>query len=413
MPFQETCAVDEKARFCVACEQGDETMSELCRRFGISRKTGYQVWKRWQGEGAPGLAERSHAPVNCPHRLDGDREAAVLAVRRQHASWGPKKIKAYLERRQPTLIWPAASTIGEALDRHGLTVPRKRRRHVLPRNRPFAACCAANDLWSMDFKGWFRTLDGTRIDPFTLQDQQSRYLLRLTPVERTDGAHVQAVLEAAFREFGLPKAIRSDNGPPFGSTGLGGLSSLSVWLLKLGVMPDHTDPASPQQNGRLERMHRDLKAETAKPPAASARAQALRFRAFRQTYNEERPHEALGLETPASHYAASPRPWTGRLRSPDYAGQTTVRRVRSNGEIRWRGGLVYLSTALIGEPVSIEEAGQGRWRVRYGPIELGKINQAGKIETPRGGGTTGRRSRDAFRATASPETAESVTHHAG
>jgi putative transposase len=265
----------------------------------------------------------------------------------------------------------------------------------------------------MDFKGWFRTSDGQRIDPFTLQDQASRFLLRLVPVAQTNTAHVQAVLETAFREYGLPKAIRSDNGPPFGSTGLGGLSQLSVWLIRCGVMPDHIDPASPQQNGRLERMHKDLKAETAAPPAGSMRAQSLRFKAFRHTYNHERPHEALGQCLPGAVYQASPRRWTGKPRSPDYADDSTVRRVRSNGEIKWRGDLVYLNSALAGEPVALEAIADNGWRVSYGPVTLAIIDAQGRLKPPHTTTVTRRRKGTAFTSTNPVTSRKSVTHPAG
>lgn len=260
MPFRETCAMDERVRFCVLHERGDVTMAELCRQFGISRKTGYVVLERWRSGGAAALAARSHAPHRCPHALEEARREAVLAVRRRHPTWGPKKVKAWLERRRPETQWPAASSIGELFAREGLTVPRRRRRHAPPRTAPFAGCTAPHDVWSMDFKGWFLTGDGQRCDPLTVQDQASRYLVRVVAVERMDVGHVWPVLAAAFREHGLPRVIRSDNGAPFASTGAGGLSALSVRLIKAGVVPERTDPASPQQNGRLERLHRTLKA---------------------------------------------------------------------------------------------------------------------------------------------------------
>jgi putative transposase len=413
MPFEETCVMDEKVRFCVAYERGDVTMAELCRQYGVSRKTGYQVWQRFQADGAAGLMARSHAPLSCPHGLNEAVVSAVLAVRRRYPSWGPKKIKARLAMQEPGQVWPAASTIGDVLSRHGLVVPRRCRRHVAPATQPFAACAGANDLWSMDFKGWFRTSDGQRIDPFTLQDQASRFLLRLVPVAQTNTAHVQAVLETAFREYGLPKAIRSDNGPPFGSTGLGGLSQLSVWLIRCGVMPDHIDPASPQQNGRLERMHKDLKAETAAPPASSLRAQSQKFKAFRHTYNHERPHEALGQCLPGAVYQASPRRWNGRPHSPDYADDSTVRRVRSNGEIKWHGHLVYLNSALAGEPVALDAIADNGWRVSYGPVTLATIDAQGRLKPPHTTTVTRRRKGSAFTSTNPVTSRESVTHPAG
>jgi len=414
MAWLETCSVKEKARFCMACECGEASMSELCRQFGISRKTGYQVLARWRLEGVAGLGERSHAPRSSPHALGGTVREAVVALRRGKPTWGPKKLKRRLELDHPQVTWPATSTIGDLLARTGLSVRRKRVRHAAPRTAPLGHCKEANDTWSMDFKGWFRTVDGSRCDPLTIQDQASRYLIRLVAVERMDGEHVWAVLDAAFREFGLPKAMRSDNGAPFASTGAGGLSALSVRLIKAGVTPERIAPASPQQNGRLERLRLTLKQDTASPPAASLRAQARRFATFCRVYNEERPHEALGLVVPASLYAASTRSWSGRLRSPEYASGTVVRRVRMNGEIKWRGGLVWISSSLIGEPVGIEEGDEdGLWRVRFGPVLLGVIDACGRLRRPRAA-----RAASSVRAlrtsgAAQERMANCVTHHAG
>jgi transposase InsO family protein len=397
----------------MAYDLGEASMSELCRQFGVSRKTGYQVLARWRSEGPAGLGERSHAPHCCPHTVGKTERDALVALRRDQPTWGPKKLKRRLELDHPQVAWPAASTIGDLLARTGLSVRRKRVRHSPPRTAPLAHCKEANDTWSMDFKGWFRTGDGSRCDPLTIQDQASRYLIRLALVERLDSHHVWAVLDAAFREFGLPNLIRSDNGSPFASTGAGGLSSLSVRLIKAGVAPERIAPASPQQNGRLERLHLTLKQDTANPPAGSLRAQAHRFRTFCRVYNEERPHEALGMAVPAALYVPSSRSWSGRLRSPEYEGGVAVRRVRMNGEIKWRGELVWISSALIGEPVGIEEGEDGLWGVRFGPVLLGSIDASGRLRRPRA--TRAASSLMALRTSAAaPERMENcVTHHAG
>jgi putative transposase len=413
MPWQETCSMREKARFCVACENGEGSMAELCRRFGVSRKTGYEVLARWRAAGAAGLVERSHAPHRCPHAMSREVRAAVLGVRRWRPTWGPKKIKAHLERVEPGFDWPAASTIGDLLDEAGLVARRKRRRHAAPRTAPFAACQDANDIWSMDFKGCFRTGEGSRCDPLTVQDQASRYLIRVVAVERMDGDHVWPVLAAALREFGLPKVIRSDNGPPFASGGAGGLSALSVRLIKAGIIPERTDPAAPQQNGRLERLHLTLKQDTASPPAASLAAQGRRFREFVRIYNEERPHEALGMAVPASVYAPSARLWNGRLISPEYGPGVEVRRVRTNGDIKWNGGRVWVSSVLIGEPVGLEEDEDGGWRVRYGPTLLGSIDAKGQLRPPSASGAASRQAALRTRGATPGLTDRSVTHHAG
>ena len=287
------------------------------------------------------------------------------------------------------------STIGALFDREGLTVKRRLRRRSPPSSAPFAQCAAANDVWCIDFKGWFLTGDGMHCEPLTLSDAYSRYLLRCQAMAHKDTDHVWPVLDAAFREFGLPHRLRSDNGPPFASCGAGGLSQLSVKMIKAGVVPERIVPGKPQQNGRLERLHLTLLQDTANPPARSFREQLERLRSFQCLYNEERPHEALGNDTPAEHYAVSPRRFDGILREPHYGPDHAVRRVRHNGEIRWQGNTIYISAALIGEPVGLIESQDGGWSVHYGPIALGVIahrddrlrkpkRARGRVENPRG-----------------------------
>ena len=256
-------------------------------------------------------------------------------------------------------------------------------------DRPLSPALAANDVWGVDFKGWFRTGDGARCDPLSLSDLASRYVLRLQALERIDGEEVWPILETAFFEFGLPRVMRSDNGAPFASTAAGGLSRLGVRLIKAGVVPERIKPGRPQQNGRHERMHLTLKQETASPPAPTLRGQQQRFDAFRTTFNEERPHEALGQTPPAQHYDPPPRPYSGRLRQPDYADGQIVRRVRSNGDIKWRGERLFLSEALIGEPVGIRETDDGLFEVQYGPTILGTIDRNRKFTARKAGIDTG------------------------
>src|SRR6266704_2233824 len=377
MGWTETCAVEERMRFMVAIEKGEESFAAICRRFGVSRRIGYKWLARFEAEGAAGLLDRSRAPLHHPQGIAANIAERCLEVRRAHPTWGPVKVRAYLERHAPKTDWPAASTIGELFDREGLTVKRKLRRRSPPSSAPFAHCEAANDVWCMDFKGWFLTGDGTHCEPLTLSDAHSRYLLRCQAMARLDTEHVWPVLDAAFREFGLPHRLRSDNGAPFASPGAGGLSRLSVKVIKAGVVPERIAPGKPQQNGRLERLHLTLMQDTANPPARSLREQLERLRTFQHLYNEERPHQALGNGTPAEHYAVSPRRFDGVLREPSYGPDHTVRRVRHNGEIRWHGNRIYLSEALIGEPVGLVEDEQGGWRAFYGPIALGVIAHGG------------------------------------
>lgn len=388
MPWRETRVMDERARFVVAVEAGSEPMAAVCRRFGISRQHGYKWLARWRAEGASGLADRSRAPLTHPQAVPPGLLEACLTVRRAHPTWGPVKVRAYLARREPERAWPAASTIGALFDREGLTVKRKLRRRAPP-GGPLFPAEAANDVWCIDFKGWFRTGDGSRVDPLTLSDACSRYLLRCQAVARPDSEHVWPILDAAFREYGLPRRLRSDNGPPFATTGAGGLSRLAVNVIKAGVTPERIRPGRPQENGRHERLHRTLLADAVSPPAGSLRAQQLRFGAFRASYNDERPHAALDNATPAERYAPSARRWDGVLRSPEPAAGSIVRRVRRNGDIKWRGGTLYLSSALIGEPVAVSEAEDGSWTLTYGPVLLGTIDRGGDRLKPakRAGGS--------------------------
>lgn len=374
MPFMETCVLDETVRFVAAWLEGEETMASLCRQFGISRQWGYELVRRYEAEGLAGLEPRSRAPHRPAQAMAGEIADAILALRREHPMWGPKKLRALLERRAPETAWPAASSMGELLRREGLVRGRRRRRSPLPLTRPFAPVAAPNDLWTIDFKGWFRTRDGQRCDPLTLSDADSRYLLVCRAVAPTRQG-VEPVLEAAMREHGLPRAIRSDNGPPFAGNGAGGLSRLAVTWLKLGIRLERTDPGAPQQNGRHERMHGTLKAETARPPADTLSDQQARFDRFRQEYNQLRPHEALGQHTPASRYRASPCPYPNRIEEPHYGAEQAVRRVRSNGEIRWGGELVFLSEVLVGEPVGVSETRTGDWIVHFADWPLGLIDR--------------------------------------
>src|SRR5262249_47379137 len=286
MPFKETCRMEERIRMLADYDTGNWSVSDLCQRYRVCRDTFYE-WRRRRELGEAGwFMDRSHAPAHCPHATAADVREEVIKLRRRFPHLGPRKLLALLERRAPEMGWPAASTIGEILKRAGLINPVKRRRRPIDQQRPFAAVTAANDEWATDFKGWFRTLDGQRIDPLTVTDSHSRFLIEVRATHPTI-AGVWPIFVTAFRTYGLPGAIRCDNGGPFGSTGAGGLTRLSAWWVKLGIEPRFIHPASPQENGRHERMHRTLQEQTARPPAANARAQQMRFDAFRRHYNEE------------------------------------------------------------------------------------------------------------------------------
>jgi putative transposase len=375
MPWREVCPMDEKMRLVAALLADEHSMSELCESFGISRKTAYKWWARYQAQGPQGLLELSRAPHRVRWAIAEAQAQAILALRYAHPSWGPKKLQAKLAQRRAQESWPAPSTIGELLRRKGLTHPRKRRRHAIPTPAPLAVPSAANDLWCVDFKGWFRTADGQRCDPLTVTDGYSRFVLCAQGLAHPDYAGCRAQLERVFRQYGLPRAIRSDNGTPFASLGVGGLSRLGVWWVKLGIAPERIEPGKPAQNGRHERMHRTLKAETATPPAANLAQQQRRFDRFRQEFNHQRPHEALGQTAPEQHYTSSPRRYPARLEDPVYPADFQVRRVRSNGEIKWAGEKIFLSSPLIGEIIGVKETQCGDGEVYFGPLPLAIIDR--------------------------------------
>jgi len=374
MGWRESRVSDEKLCFIAEVLKGELPMTTLCASFGISRQTGYELIRRYHAEGAPGLAPRSRAPHHAGHAMAATTAAAIIALRGERPFWGPKKLRAVLQKREPAIAWPAPSSIGDVLRREGLSQPRKRRRTAVPLSQPFAPVRAPNDLWCIDFKGWFRTRDGERCDPLTVTDAHSRYLLavRIMP-ERSEP--VRAAMDEVFGEYGLPLAMRSDNGSPFASIGAAGLSVVSVHWAKLGIRLERIVPGHPQQNGRHERLHRTLKAETTRPAAASVAEQQARFDRFRADFNHHRPHEALGQQPPAEHYRASPRQLPTQVPEPWYDADHAVRRVRPTGEIKWGGASVFISQALAGEPVGIAEAENGDWLVRFAAIDLGIIDR--------------------------------------
>ena len=356
--------MEEKLRFIFEYDAGEHTMSELCQRYEIARETGYVWVRRYREAGVPGLVERSRAAHRHSNQMPEAIERMVLELRQAHMTWGPRKLKKVLERDEPGRRWPATSTIGALLRREGLVVARKKRSRTAPYTQPLAHATDSNRVWCADFKGWFRTGDGERIDPLTISDAHSRYLLRCQAVEKTDTARVQAIFEAAFREYGMPAAIRTDNGPPFASSAVAGLSRLAVWWIKLGIVPERIAAGHPEQNGRHERMHRTLKQEVAQPPAANRRKQQRALDRFRQEYNQVRPHEALQMNTPAAVYEPSEKKYPARVSAPDYPESMLVRSVRRRGHFRWKKHEVFLSEVLWGERVGFLQEDQ-RWFTIY------------------------------------------------
>ena len=374
VPWKNVRPEMEQIQFIQRWQQGGVSFVALCRAFDISRKTGYKRIQRFEAWGWDGLGDRNRAPNSHPNRTERTVAERIIAARRERPTWGPKKLVAWLKDREPDVPWPAPSTVGNLLDRAGLVRRRRGRRRSAPWSQPLAPAEQPNDLWCIDFKGWFRTGNGVRVDPLTVADAASRYLLVCHGLQKPRGPQVRRVLEEAFREYGLPWTIRSDNGPPFASVGLGGLSPLAVWWVKLGILPERTQPGHPEQNGRLERLHRTLKAETASPPQATPGKQQRAFGGFRTSYNEERPHEALGQVPPAKRYRSSARPYPARVESPEYEGGTTVRRVKTNGEIKWNGDRVYLSESLRGEPVGLTPVDERYWSIQFGPLHIGLLD---------------------------------------
>jgi putative transposase len=381
MPWAEQSVMNHRLSFIAACLRQEEAMSQLCLRHGISRKTGYKWLDRYQQAGVAGLVELSSAPVTPAHSVEPAIAAAVLTLRDKRPTWGPRKLLVRLRMDEPGTAWPAASTVGDLLRREKRSAPR-RRKLVDPRPAVgLIEASAPNESWSADFKGWFRTGDGVRCEPFTVTDGYSRYLLACEAVAQVTAERVRPILTRLFQDHGLPRALRTDNGSPFARRdGLGGLTQLSVWLLKLDVWPDRIDPGRPDRNGRHERMHRVLREDAADPPAATLDAQRIRMDEWRVDYNTQRPHEALGQRCPATLYTPSPRCYPATIRDWDYPADHQLRRVIGDGYIRWRDTPVHLSKALRGETVGVARRDDGDWAVRFRGFDLAVLtDESGEL----------------------------------
>ncbi len=363
MAWKTSSVMDEKLRFVFEYERDEQTMSQLCASYGVSRETGYVWLRRFGRYGVTGLVELNRAPRHHPNQTAEAVERAVLELRQAHMRWGPRKLKRILERDQPGRLWPATSTIGEIVKRAGLVAPRKKRRRTEPYTQPLAHANESNRVWCADFKGWFKAGDGARVDPLTITDAWSRYLLRSQAVEKTDTERVRAIFEAAFREYGLPEAIRTDNGAPFASSAVGGLSRLAVWWIKLGIEHERIQAGHPEQNGRHERMHRTLKQDL--HPAPDWRGQQRELDRFRHDFNQVRPHEALDMQTPASVYEPSPRPYPAREPEAEYPDSMEVRTVKSHGHFRWKKKDYFLTEVLWGEPIGLLPLGDDLFNLYF------------------------------------------------
>jgi putative transposase len=374
MPWRARSPMEERLELIREYESGLLTMTELAAQYGISRKTGYKWLERYTVEGVHGLDDRSRRPHHHPQATDPAVLEALLAHRYRHPRWGAKKLVAIAARRQPEIDWPSRSTVNAVLKQRGLIHPRRRRHHPAMGPVPQAPR-AVNEVWTTDFKGEFRTGDGRYCYPLTLRDGLSRFVLRCDGLVGPTYEATRSRFERAFADYGLPDRIRSDNGPPFAGTGVGRLSRLAVWWIRLGIRPERIALGHPEQNGSHEQFHRVLKAETTRPPAATLRAQQRRFDAFCAEYNQERPHEALAQQPPATVYRPSPRPYPRQLPPLDYAGHWEVRRVYGNGCVWWGTHVLFLSNALIGHDVAFEEVDDGLWTVYFATVALARFDE--------------------------------------
>lgn len=355
--------------------QSNLSMSEICRKFGISRKTAYKWLERFETEGDLGLLDKPKAPIH-PNRIYSDRQIEMaIELKSQHLRWGPRKILAVLQREFPEQEWPSHTRLHNIFKDQGLVTKRRFRRRV-PATHPLGDVKGSNDVWMADFKGWFRTGEGAKCEPFTVTDGHSRFVIRCVHLKKKTVESVWAVLDEAFREFGLPLRFRTDNGPPFGSIGAGRLTKLSVNLIKAGVLPEWIEPGHPEQNGQHERFHLTLKQEIANPPAKSLSFQLRQMREFIEEYNFDRPHEALGMLTPSNFYDKSTRTWDGVLRSPEYeSSEGKIRKVSAGGTIRVNQYEAYIGQALSGEYVLLKEGVENGDDIFYGQVYLGKFIQ--------------------------------------
>lgn len=373
MPWSQTSPMDQRTQFIADYLRELLGVTELCDLYGVSRKTAYKWIDRYLRQGPAGIEERSRRPHNSPNQTPEEIVRAILEARQRHPSWGGKKLLTLLHKGHPRWDLPARSTVCDILSRHGMVPKKRNRRRIGHPGKPSSLILAPNDLWCADYKGQFKTGDGQYCYPLTATDGFSRFLLGCQGLSSTAVAEAKPVFTRLFREYGLPRRIRTDNGVPFASNSLARLSTLSAWWVRLGILPELIEPGKPQQNGSHERMHRTLKAETTRPVAANLAAQQRKFNHFREEFNHERPHEALDQQTPASCYSASPREMPSKLLPLQYPDRFEVRYVSANGGIRWKRDWVNVSIVCVGEYVGLEEIDDGIWNVYFGPLKLGRL----------------------------------------
>lgn len=376
MPWLETAPVEERLQFIEDALSDRFTMVELCARYGVSRRIGYKWLDRYHEEGRRGLSDRSRKPHRCPHRLDAGIAELLCEFRREHPFWGARKLLNVLAKRHPRITtWPAPSTAADLLARRGLVKKRRARRQHRHPGVVAPATAGPNDLWTADFKGEFRTGDGVYCYPLTIADQHTRFLLTCHGLLSTQTVTARPVFERTFREFGLPCAIRTDNGVPFATQAIHGLSYLNVWWMRLGIQHQRIHPGRPQQNGAHERMHRTLKRQATRPVKRTCAAQQRVFNAFRTEYNTERPHEYLNQETPGSHYTTSPRPFPTRLPPLEYPGHYLVKKVTTGGTFRLHHKLLYIANSLVDEYIGLEETDDGVWSIFFNTVLIATVNE--------------------------------------
>lgn len=373
MAWRVTNVIEQRKEFINEFLRNEFSLADLCRRFEISRKCGYKWIQRFQEEGYDGLKNRSRAPSHQPGETSDEFVKKILEVKNRYRKWGPKKIFAFFKNNGDCEGLPSTTTIGNILDKNGLVIPRKLRKRMPTKTDPLSHSTKPNDVWCIDFKGWFKTKEGVKCDPLTLTDAYSRFLLYCGKLPLNTVNHVWDILSKVFRENGLPLFLRHDNGPPFATCGPGRLSRLSVKLIKAGVIPEWIDPGKPQQNGRHERMHLTLKQEGVFPGELSLEEQQIKFNEFKQYYNFQRPHESLNQKPPGIVYVPSERVWRGEFKVPEYTGECLVKKVRGRGQIAWKGSDIYIGKALIDEYIGIKENEKGELEAYFGPVFLGYI----------------------------------------
>lgn len=362
--------------------EGLTSMTDICLQYGISRKTGYKWYHRFIELGEDGLKDLSKAPHTPNQYFTEDQIKRAIDFKQKRRRWGPKKILIELQKKYPEEDWPSPTRLYEIFRENHL-VTKRRIRNRVPATAPLGILTNCNDIWAVDFKGWFLTGDGQKCEPITITDSFSRYLIRCTHLNKHSVEYVWPVFDEAFREFGLPNRVRSDNGPPFGSTGVGRLTKLSVNLIKAGVTPEWIRPGHPEENGRHERFHSTLKLEAATPPEETLELQIQAMRQFQEIYNFERPHESLDMKTPGSCFETSPRKWDGILRSPEYdTREVEVRKVCQSGCIWLHQKEYYIGQTLTGEYVALQPTVNDELDLYYGPVYLGKLSPDG-LEKPK------------------------------